>query len=230
MFLQMEEKAHKNTSTAAHVAMREITRKINDNTKEKGQCSHCYLEATNTKMEIKLLCNLYLTDSNRVIKTEETKKRTLGCPKSLSAVKTGTKTNEKTEEANIKTQGWSRPQSSGKIISKVNEKTEETDKKTQGVSRPRSTVKLVNKPNEKTEKDEKVPLDCSKPPPAVSIEPNTNKKTETEERTLSCSKPMSPLIGDTRTTGLVDDHNSFRDKLLGPRKGPAGDTAYKPRF
>lgn len=56
MFLQMEEKAHKNTSTAAHIAMREITRKINDdNTKEKGQCSHCYLEATNTKMEIKLL-------------------------------------------------------------------------------------------------------------------------------------------------------------------------------
>lgn len=121
---------------------------------------------------------------------EETKKKTLACPRPVSTSKTGTKTNEKTEESDKRAQAW---------------------------SRARSTLRLISKPNEKTEKEEKGPLGPSKP--------NTHKKTEaTEEKTLGCSKLLCPLIGDTKTKGSVDG----RDKLLGPRKGPAGDTARRP--
>lgn len=81
------------------------------------------------------------------------------------------------------------------------------------------------KTSEKTEEMQKKDLRSPKSLSTVKTDTEIKGKTgKAEERTMGSCKLLLPLIGDTRTTESVEDHNYLLDKPVGPTKEPAGDT------
>lgn len=95
--------------------------------------------------------------------------------------------------------------------------------KTRLLAEDQPLAETAGVPSEKLLVHSSLPGDS--PSPAGDKVPRSQSSTEGIGALSSqCHTPRcSPDKDVGRETGSVDDHNSFRDKVLGPRNGPAGD-------